>query len=107
MFVQLGFLRLAKNQNKSSEGIAEIQQNEITSEYYEVCSVTHTHDNDLSRSNEEFTEKKEIISNSPSHNSKDTNWIYLNEDAFDTDSVISSVRDRKEKELQVRQVYVF
>ncbi|VDQ14823.1 unnamed protein product [Trichobilharzia regenti] len=104
MFIQLGFLRPLNSQNSNSMRTLD------TLEAYEVCDETDTSGGG-GGGGEKSTDADRLT---PSHDpgkvvdspaiETASNWIFSSED--NSDAIVTSVKDRKEKELQVFWSYI-
>ncbi|CAH8623381.1 unnamed protein product [Schistosoma guineensis] len=96
MFIQLGFIRLSDSHDSNNHVNFTSENLEI----YEVCDET-----DTTNSNEKLSNSNSInYSNDPEKIDSNTiettnNWMFTSQDH--SDSLVASVRERKEKELQV------
>lgn len=96
MFIQLGFIRLSDLHDSNNHVNFTSENLEI----YEVCDET-----DTTNSNEKLSNSNSInYSNDPEKIDSNTieatnNWMFTSQDH--SDSLVASVRERKEKELQV------
>ncbi|XP_018654487.1 putative anaphase-promoting complex subunit [Schistosoma mansoni] len=101
MFIQLGFIRLSDSHDSNNHVNFTSENLEI----YGVCDETDTTNSDerLSNSN------SKNYSNDPEKIDSNTieatnNWMFTSQDH--SDSLVASVRERKEKELQVFWSYI-
>ncbi|CAH8560638.1 unnamed protein product [Schistosoma turkestanicum] len=101
MFIQLGFIQLS-NSHETNNSIIHINEN---LEMYEVCNET-----DTTNSNEKLSKSNAMIYSSDlakiDSNTTETtnNWMFTSQDQ--SDLIVPSVRERKEKELQVFWSYI-
>ncbi|CAH8611081.1 unnamed protein product [Schistosoma intercalatum] len=101
MFIQLGFIRLSDSHDSNNH----INFTSENLEIYEVCDET-----DTTNSNEKLSNSNSInYLNDPEKIDSNTieatnNWMFTSQDH--SDSLVASVRERKEKELQVFWSYI-
>ncbi|TNN07029.1 Anaphase-promoting complex subunit 2 [Schistosoma japonicum] len=106
MFIQLGFLRLSDSRPDLYDNNHLTYTTSENLEVYEVCDET-----DTTESGEKLNNNLNCVNHSNDSGKIDTNtiettnnWIFTSQDH--SDSLVTSVRERKEKELQVFWSYI-